>query len=438
MTAELGLADRLVLALLFIFLITEVFGGALRYYLSLMDAPWLVYAPKMFMVAAYFGLAIKSAHTLRIRRTLLGSMLLFLLFLLVAARYTQNLVQPLFGTFALLPLLFSILAEPTLTRLGARLLPCAGLLWICAAAGVVYEYFADVPWSGLTYQLAGLQVEGSRVWTTFGIERIAGFSRASYEAAGQLFFLALLWMVLARRKRLATAAWLATGALIALTTSKTFVGVYLIMTLLLPLMHASWVPRKLKRTVAVVAPVTIVLVGIALPFSTLIVHQQLDLNSYVSRFLFASFGDRLSRTWPQGLALVFAHGNAALGRGIGGIGVAQAYFEPRLESPADNLYLYLYATFGVIALPIIIMYTTSVCGLAIDRNRWARMMWFLAVAVLMSGWTANDVEGAFPACALGLTLAYAARQRRAVRALRSLNSQLTDRRRTETVGAPVP
>lgn len=413
----LGVTDRLVLALLFIYLATEVFGGAVRYCLTLIGMPWLAYTPKVLVVVAYFGLVLKVAYKGRIGRTMLGALVLLCVFMVLGVDYTANWIQPLFGVFVLLPLLFAILAEPAFYRLGERIVPYAAALWFCAAFGLIYNYLVkDVPWSALNYQLAGVEVTATRAWTTFGIRRAAGFSRASFDVATQLLFLALPWVILGRRKVIAVVAWLATGVLIVLTTTKTQVGVYLFMTLMLPLTGVGGGMPKLKRMITICTPVVIVLVGIGLPVSSLFIDYQLNLNSYVSQFLLASFDARLTSTWPLGFSLVFDHGSAILGRGIGGVGMPQKYFEPLLYSPADNLYLYLYAAFGVIGLLIVGVYTASISKLPVGKDPFARLIWFWGVAILMSGWSVNCVESGLMSCLLGLTFAYARRRRLAAMA----------------------
>ncbi|QCQ20832.1 hypothetical protein [Desulfoglaeba alkanexedens] len=410
----LPLSDRLVLAVLFVFLAVEVFQGALRYFFTLIGAPFLIYFPKLLVTAAFIGLAFKTARTMRISRPVFGVLTLFMVFVAVGVHYTGNLMQALFGLFALLPLLFAVLAELAVVRMGQRLVPYVALLWLCAAIGLVYDYFADLPWWDLAYQLGIWELEGSRGLATFGIKRLAGFSRAFYDVAEQLLFLALTWVILGKRVSLTILVWIATGALIVLTTSKKTVGVYLFLTLLLPLMGVRLVPGGFKRAVTGIIPLLVALIGIALPVSTLFVSYRLSIHSYVSRFLFASFEDRLTWCWPDAFSLVFDHGSMLLGRGIGGIGVAQHYFEPQLYSPADNLYLYLYATFGVMSLVLIAIYVASVCRLNVRQDSWARLMWFLGIAALMSGWAANGLEGPFTSTILGLTFAYADRRRRAV------------------------
>jgi len=57
---------------------------------------------------------------------------------------------------------------------------------------------------------------------------------------------------------------------------------------------------------------------------------------------------RLDDTWPEVIAIIRDYGNLALGRGLGGIGQSQVFFENYLYNPADNIFLYLYAQFGLL------------------------------------------------------------------------------------------
>jgi hypothetical protein len=273
----------------------------------------------------------------------------------------------------------------------------------------------EVPWTGLVYKVGEVQVEAAREWTTFGLERVAGFSRASYDAAGHLLFLAVAMVILGRGRVWRWLAWLATGVLIGLTTTKKSLGVFLVLTALFVPMLWPRVRRGLKQAIGAMVPWGAVAIGIALPVSTLFVRYRLKFDSLVSAFLFASFEDRLTVVWPDGFALLREHGNVLLGRGIGGIGVAQRYFEPARYTSADNLYLYSYVTFGLAALLMIVLYGWAVSRLGVSdlasAPGWSRLVWWWAIVVLLSGWATNGLEGPFVAMVLGCTLAAATRIR---------------------------
>lgn len=404
------------LGLLFIFVLTEVFSGVLRYYLSLASVPWLIYLPKALIAVAFVGLLLKTAYLGCVNRAMLMALVLFGTYWLVGVVMTQSWVQPTFGLFVLSPFLFALLVEPDVSRLGDRLVPYIAVVWLAAAGGVVFSYLSDVPWSGAAYQLGDYTIEGSREWWAFGITRVAGFSRASFEVAGQLLFLAIPLVILGRSKVLGAVVWLATGVLIVLTTTKKTVGVYLLLTVLLPLMLGRLTPAVLKHSIAKIVPIIVAAIGIALPLSTLFFDYKLGLGNYVSQFLFASFEERLTWAWPEGIALVADHGNLIAGRGIGGIGVAQLYFEPEHYTFADNLYLYLYATFGAVAFVLVWVYVAAMSKMDTVSDGWGKLIWFWSVSILTGGWAANGVESAFTSLLLGITFGYAFRNRRLIRA----------------------
>ena len=271
----------------------------------------------------------------------------------------------------------------------------------------MFDYLWDMPWTGLTYQLVETEIEGSREWTTFGVERVAGFARASFAAADQLLLLALPLMFFSRSRILRILIWLTSGMLIYLTTTKKTGGIFLILTLLIPLMNFAFAPALLRHALTMSVPILIAAIGIGLPLSTIVVTYRLNLDSLFSQVLFASFEDRLTVVWPAGLQLLIERGSAVFGRGIGGIGAAQNYFEQTVYSPADNLYLYLYVTFGILALGFMAAYVWNLTHLDTQRSAWSRMIWTIGIAILAHGWAGNVLEGSMTATMMGVTLAYA-------------------------------
>ena len=402
-----GRIDAAIVAILAAYLLTEIFAGPLRFYLSQVGAAALVYLPKALVVATVLVGGLLWIHVGRANTLIITTVVLLSVFVGVGALFAPSIARPAFGAFVLVPLIYAMQSEPAFTRLGNRLLPYIALLWAAVAIGVALDYFSDVPWTGAAYQLGDVEVEGSRDWSTFGLERVAGFARASYEAADQLLILALPLVLLSRWKLAKVLLWLITGLLIAVTTTKKTAATYLLLTLFFPVFGFGMVPAWAKTYCRIVLPIIIAVIGIALPASVLLMDYTLDLDSFVSQFLFASFEDRLTLVWPASLSLAFEHGSTFLGRGIGGIGTAQNYFEPSLYMPGDSLYVYLYVTFGVTAFVLIGLYVSWLSRLRAEVDAQDRLMWFLGIAVLMNGWANNGVESAIMAIAIGLTFSYA-------------------------------
>ena len=58
--------------------------------------------------------------------------------------------------------------------------------------------------------------------------------------------------------------------------------------------------------------------------------------------------------WPEAIELIHDSGNSLLGRGIGGLGTSQLYFEHDLYNPGDNMFIHIWANYGIIFLILLI------------------------------------------------------------------------------------
>jgi hypothetical protein len=64
----------------------------------------------------------------------------------------------------------------------------------------------------------------------------------------------------------------------------------------------------------------------------------------------SSFVERIDFMWPDAINTWLTHGNLVTGRGLGGIGFAQASGEWWRYNAADNLMIYLLVSFGLFAI----------------------------------------------------------------------------------------
>ncbi|WP_460171192.1 hypothetical protein [Thermus sp. FJN-A] len=384
----------------FVFLLSEVFGGMLRYYLASLGVAPLIYLPKALLAVGLAGAVLLSLVNKRVSLFFLLVLALAVEFSLVGYAFVGNSLQVTFGLWVILPFFYGVLILPSILRVWSRLRPYLLLLWGSAVIGVIINAFHDWPWVGFAYSLGGVEVEGSRAWFTagLGLFRIPGFSRASFEAASQILLLGLSLTFL-MRMRWRVLLWLVSGVAIVLTTSKTPLGIWLFLSLMFVL--GRLVPLRFLRLL----PVFFALAGIGLPLSSVYVSYDPKADSAVERFLVASFADRLGWMWPMSLQMVVEHGSWLFGRGIGGIGSPQQYFEPLLYSPADNLAVYLFGLGGVVGLLLLAAYGL-IASLIPLRTLQDRFFFLLTLAVLLEGWTVNVMESSFFGMAFGLTLRY--------------------------------
>lgn len=394
---------------LFLLALFSVVGGVLRFALALAGKDIFFYAPKVLVVVALGAEVFGVVRSGRLSRLTAGLAVMLVVSGVVGIVTLRNAAQVGFGIYLLLPLVFAVFAQAAVVqnpKLCGRLI---GLLWFTAAAGVVYGWMAPAPWVGFSYEIGDVTRQASREWTTHGTTRIAGFSQASFAAAYQLLFLAIPIAILWKRRFLALVVWIITGALITITTTKTALGVHLAFTVLLPTLRWPAVPRKLKRDIVIVLPWLVAAVAVGLPLSTLFVTYNFHLSNGIQAALFESFGDRLDQTWPDAFSLIAQHGNYIFGRGAGGIGTAQAIYEPNLYNPTDNIFVFGYCTFGILFLFALVAFIHRITTVGARRSASALVAWALAVAALTAGWTVGILEGGFGTLALGMAAGYAFR-----------------------------
>jgi O-antigen ligase len=90
-----------------------------------------------------------------------------------------------------------------------------------------------------------------------------------------------------------------------------------------------------------------------------------------------------------------------LGRGLGGIGVGQLIDEVTLYNAADNLFIFLWVTFGLPGL--IVIYLIVRGGLISERGAVgdSSLYFCLSVSVLILGIFLSGIESGIISCMLG-------------------------------------
>jgi hypothetical protein len=257
----------------------------------------------------------------------------------------------------------------------------------------------DYPWEGFAYSVGDVDIEGAREWyATGGGKRIAGLARASFDAGVHVLALSLLLAVETRLRLAAIAIWALGAYAVVLTTSK---GVLIVFLVLTPyVVVRSLIPEPLLRAL----PVAIGGVGMLLPLSALLFDVRFDLRDETLANLTFSFVDRLQNMWPEAWALLDQHGHLLFGRGIGGIGTAQTYFEPGLFNAADNLFMYWWVVFGWAIVPLFLAVLLRGTLLRPSRDATDRRVYVLWLAALTYGMTTNIVENAMFAALCGLAI----------------------------------
>ncbi len=247
--------------------------------------------------------------------------------------------QALFGLKIFLPFMLGLIVAPLLATERRTIVRFAALTLCVTVLGVLLNDFVEFPWIGSAYETAFGSTSISRQWwVEGGTRRLPGFARASYDAAS--FALLALVPLIVTPMRLPTKALLIgiCGYTVVLTTSKGPLLALPAMLLELILAHAFG---------SAVASAYLMLLGaVCLAVPLIAVHVHIGTAGLPS--ILDSFMERVLDMWPQAFALLEHPIQVLCGRGIGGIGVAQAFGDWAKDNSADNVMVYLLVSCGVL------------------------------------------------------------------------------------------
>lgn len=401
-SATSGFLGWSILGLVAGFLAITTFEGALRFYAAKAGVPWVIYAKDVFLISA---VALGVAHTFL---TDLRNAAFWLVLALIVLGTVAGLVilpdprQPLFAAKTWLPLLCGTLAGAAINGHFKAFQRICAVLWIAAVAGIIITAFWPAPWVGFVYEIGGVEVEGSREWAIGGSVRSAGFSRASFDAAMQCVFFGSI-AASSRRLGLGTCIWLISAAAVVLAVSRTAMIALCVAAALYYVTRSILAVQRLSKPAILFLAAAI----IALPFGAARYYKDVagaaDMTTIVST---SSFEERALKTWPDGLALVSRGGNVITGRGFGGIGVAQQFFEPERFNPGDNLFVYLWGALGASGLMLMLFLTLRAWGAPMPLSPKRQIAMVVVGAFLAIGLTLNGIEAAVASLFLGFGLVW--------------------------------
>lgn len=393
-----------------LFFAREGLDGVLRYVLGSYGLSFLVYLPTALMVV--FVVLHFLAHQRRDPQWI--SVVLLTLFGvsgIMGFLNSGSLAQTLFALYVFFPFFFGFQTGDLLftSKLVKRAIVFLTLLF---AFGVFLEMGAELPWKGFSYEIGGMQVQGSRIWSSLGLERLSGFSRFSFSIA--ILCMAFLVVLYGRVKPfLYFVLFVVGGAAIVLTTTK---GVVLVMLLMVFL----WVFVKphsglLYHLGLKWGLVLTFIVGLILPVSTYWVVYSLNLDDLISRIVFLSFEMRLGIVWPHAMESFTHFGDFIVGRGAGQMGVAQMMYDQANYNPGDNMYLYLLVVFGLPSLLLLALFLYRLFKLNGTKGYVNYLL--MAVFIFVYGIFANVMESAVLSYFLGSLIAVAFREKHTKKAL---------------------
>lgn len=371
-----------------------ILEGPIRYLLYSFGVEYLIYVRDVLILFCILCYTLSAAKEFIINRIYLVILFIFIFHSIVYIFYVGNIPMLLFAWKIYLPLFFGILFGQLFfvnLRLTVRIFT---ILFILAVLGAFLNYYRRFPWEGLQYSFFGFDIEAVRFWSAWEFKRVSGFARSSYDAAIQILMIGIFLICYLKNKSLKIILWLLAGPVILLTTTKGVILAYLVISLLLIVIR--YIPDYFN--IYQKSLYIFLAIGIILP---LIPGSNLGVRNIP--LLLTSIYERMIIVWPDVFKLVGENGNLLLGRGLGGMGSSQLYYETQLYNPGDNIFLMFYANFGLLGVGYLVY--LAIIGQSIDLNTELFYYLFL-IFFFIYGITTSCTENAIFNIFLGNFIAY--------------------------------
>ena len=386
---------RLFVVCMIIYIALYAFEGLARYGLYLVHADSLILGRDALIIVPIIALFI--AQMLRAKIDPVYPVFAFFVAIHGVMGFLNigQVMPVLYGAKLLLNVLFGMLAAPLLVTPGRSATRWFAFIWTVSLIALLADKGGvNWPWTGLQVNIAGVNVDVARDWqiTDDFDRRVAGLSRSSISAAMLMPMLATILCFRTRRVWLRGFIVLATCLVVFLTTQK---GALLAMMLT---GFCIMLPGFLRVRALRLACFAAALGCIAAPLLT----QGMMLQHGDGVFSLGSFAMRITDTWPRAMQWIMWNDNFPFGVGLGGIGGPQRLYAPDFFNPADNLFVFMYAFFGVFGVAYLLG-----LGLAALRARipahLAEPTLALLCFMLAYGTVLSMVEDQMAALAFGAT-----------------------------------
>jgi hypothetical protein len=323
-----------------LYLTIYTFESPIRYLLYLVGASSAILGRDVLIIGPLVLIGVRGL----LARNLHSAFWLFAAFIILGGTISLmslGVLAPVaLGTKMLLNVLFGIVAGATLILPGKWTARYLAVLWLATVLGLVLEkYVVSYPWIGIHAIIGGVEVEISRDWQIADLtsQRVGGFTKQSISAASLVTQLALISIFQFRSYFIRSAMLALTLGCVYLTTQKgALIGIFLVSLILIA-------PSSFRLAGLRVAALGAVLLDIGLPFFT----NGLIMTQGHGVFSGASFAQRIMDTWPKSLIWISNNQIFPFGTGVGGIGQSQALVGNLAQHYPDNMFLLLYAFFGI-------------------------------------------------------------------------------------------
>jgi len=272
-------------------------------------------------------------------------------------------------------------------------------MWIASVIGAtVDKFWMDFPWVGLNVDLGGVSVYLGRDWQSTLLKRVGGLTRSSINLAVDLPLLSFVLLTALRGRAARALVCAITLTVLVWTTQKGAILGYALAVL------ALWLSSKKLTAPLKFAVVVAAFLMVFAP--TVLVHYSMPRDNGV--FSFESLYERIEQMWPDAWRWIGRFPPYFMGVGLGGIGGSQRFFAPDQFNAADNLFVYLFANFGVASLVYLGAVVMAALNARVRDFRRDGVVLASLVFLLMYGFVISLVEDQIASLWLGATLGWLA------------------------------
>lgn len=407
-SGRIRIADA-AMVLFLAYLSTFVFDAVIRYVLNLGGLAAAIYLRDLVPILLVAMVALSALRTGRAPMLVLVLIALFAVFAASGFVIIRSAPQVLFEVKVLASCFVGAVSAAFIDGRRKRFFENALMfLWVMVLAGLLLDFSgAPLPWRGMLLEINGVQIEGQREWTAGNFRRLAGFGRASFDTAMALFFFAFAF-IHRFRPIMRWSVLLVTLAGLVLTTSK---GTMLALSAGLALTAFAMFKLPFRRFVwaCLLAACFAIMILPTFMFEESTLVERRD---PVMMLLFGSFMERIESTWPLAYQLLDDTPFPWLGKGIGGIGATQTHFDPGRFNPGDNLFVFLWVTFGIVAIPLLFVLARCAIPPGGTIGKLDKIHFAFVSALMILGLGMNIVESAMALSMLAYFVGRTLKERR--------------------------
>lgn len=338
----------------FLYLLIYSAESPIRYLLYLAGKDSLILLRDGLILVPLVVLFAVQASRLRVHPVIIGFATLMAFHGLVLMGTIGSPLGAAYGVKILVNLLFGFFAASLLAVPGKFVFRAMIALWCLTIIGVLLDKFlVTFPWVGIKTIVGDLTVDVSKDWQIQDTlsRRVAGFARSSIAVAVLVPILAIVLMGKTRSILLCAFVGLTSLGAVFLTTQKgSLIALAPVAAIMIarPRHERSWLQLWCMAAAAI---------AIALPIATNGMHLSHGSGVFSTQSLYM----RMADTWPHAWQWISRHQMMIFGVGLGGIGGPQRLYAIDNFNPADNLFILLYAYFGLFGL----LYMATACWLAL-------------------------------------------------------------------------